>query len=284
MGEAAVPHHERSKVPLCRRHEVPVCELPVRADRVRRVIQITCTRKEDIMADTTRHARARRKPGDAGPTEKMREYLEVIYYLAARGEPVISARLAEWMHVTPPTVADMVSRMEDRGYIVRDGHGEIALTDEGFALAEAMVRRHRILERFLVDVMGLQWHEIHEEAVRLEHALSPRMEARIEALVGQATTCPHGNPIPGRAAGYPGDVRLDQAKPGQTFTLLRIVEEAEEDTSLIRYLQGSNLVPGERFEITDTSPAYGITLRRGEHQITLSPQIAVYLWGEAGVT
>lgn len=236
------------------------------------------------MADTTRHARARRKPGDAGPTEKMREYLEIIYYLASRGEPVISARLAEWMHVTPPTVADMVSRLEDRGYIVRDGHGEISLTEEGFRLAEAMVRRHRILERFLADVMGMQWHEIHEEAVRLEHALSPRLEERIEELIGEAVTCPHGNPIPGRSSVYTGSVRLDQAAPGGTFTLQRISEEAEEDTVLIRYLQNSRLVPGEQFAIVDSSPVYGVTLRRDDHQITLSPQIAAYLWGDVAVT
>ena len=229
------------------------------------------------MAEATRHPRERR--GGDGPTEKMREYLEVIYYLAARNEPVISARLAEWMRVTPPTVTDIVQRMEKRGYIARDGRGEISLTDEGFALAEAMVRRHRILERFLVDVMGLQWHQIHEEAVRLEHALSPTMEARIEALVSGSTTCPHGNPIPGLGVGYPGDIRLIDVDAGNSFTLERIVEEAEEDSELIRYLQTNRLVPGERFDVTDSSASYGVTLRRGGQQITLPPQIASFLWG-----
>jgi DtxR family transcriptional regulator, Mn-dependent transcriptional regulator len=229
------------------------------------------------MGEATTHPRERR--GGDGPTEKMREYLEVIYYLSARNEPVIAARLAEWMRVTPPTVTDMVKRMEQRGYISRDGRGEITLTDDGFGLAEAMVRRHRILERFLVDVMGLQWHQIHDEAVRLEHALSPTMEARIEALIGGSTTCPHGNPIPGLGVGYPGDVRLIDAEPGHTFTLARIVEEAEEDSDLIRYLQTSNLVPGERFDVTDRSSSYGVTLHRGGQTITLSPQIASYLWG-----
>jgi DtxR family Mn-dependent transcriptional regulator len=210
----------------------------------------------------------------------MREYLEVIYYLAARNEPVIAARLAEWMHVTPPTVTDIVKRMERGGYITRDARGEISLTDEGFLLAEAMVRRHRILERFLVDVMGLQWHQLHEEAVRLEHALSPTLEARIEALVSSATTCPHGNPIPGRGIGYPGDVRLANAEIGRAFTLQRIVEEAEEDSELIRYLQSTGLVPGERFEVVDRSPSYGVTLQRGEQTITVSPQVAASLWGD----
>jgi DtxR family Mn-dependent transcriptional regulator len=209
----------------------------------------------------------------------MREYLEVIYYLSARREPVIGARLAEWMRVTPPTVTNIVQRMEEQGYIARDGHGEIRLTDEGFALAEAMVKRHRILERFLVDVMNLPWHMIHEEAVRLEHALSPTLEARIEALVGDSTTCPHGNPIPGSGATYAGDTRLDQAPTGGGFVLQRIVEEAEEDSDLMRYLQTNGLVPGERFAVADNSPSYGVTLRRDGQMITLSCQIAAQLWG-----
>ncbi len=210
----------------------------------------------------------------------MREYLEVIYYLAARSEPVISARLADWLQVTAPTVAATVKRLEEAALISRDARGEITLTDEGFQLAEHMVRRHRILERFLVDVMGLPWHEIHDEAVRLEHALSPNMEARIEALVSHATTCPHGNPIPGNATGYVGSVRMDRAENGHRFTLLRIVEEAEENTELIRYLQTNGLVPGETFDVVDQSPSFGITVQRDGHVITLSPQISSMLWGE----
>ena len=233
------------------------------------------------MAGAQKHPSARRRHGQAGPTEKMREYLEVIYYLSARQEPVIGARLAEWMKVTPPTVTDIVQRMEKQGYIARDGRGEIHLTDEGFTLAEAMVKRHRVLERFLVDVMGIPWHMIHEEAVRLEHNLSPLMEQRIEALVGQSTTCPHGNPIHGSGAGYSGDVRLDRAVAGTALTLRRIVEEAEEDSELMRYLQLNGLVPGARFEVADQSPSYGVTLRRDGQTITLSPQIAGVLWGEA---
>ena len=94
------------------------------------------------MTEAQKHSAVRRRHGQAGPTEKMREYLEVIYYLSARNEPVIGARLAEWMRVTPPTVTDIVQRMEKQGYIARDGRGEISLTDEGFTLAEAMVKRH----------------------------------------------------------------------------------------------------------------------------------------------
>ena len=234
------------------------------------------------MAETQKHPSVRRRHGQAGPTEKMREYLEVIYYLSARQEPVIGARLAEWMNVTPPTVTNIVQRMEDQGYIARDGRGEISLTDEGFTLAEAMVKRHRVLERFLVDTMGVPWHMIHEEAVRLEHNLSPLMEQRIEALVGQSTTCPHGNPIPGSGVGYTGNVRLDRAEIGAVFVLRRIVEEAEEDSELMRYLQVNGLTPGASFELVDHSLSYGVTLRRDGQTITLSPQIASSLWGDIG--
>jgi DtxR family Mn-dependent transcriptional regulator len=232
------------------------------------------------MSEPQKHPTVRRRHGQAGPTEKMREYLEVIYYLSARNEPVIGARLAEWMNVTAPTVTNIVQRMEEQGYITRDGRGDIRFTDEGFTLAEAMVKRHRVLERFLVDVMGVPWHMIHEEAVRLEHNLSPLMEERIAALVGHSTTCPHGNPIPGSGVGYSGDVRLDRADVGMRFTLRRIVEEAEEDSDLMRYLQVNGLTPGSTFEIADQSPSYGVTLRRDGQIITLSAQIAGALWGE----
>ena len=232
------------------------------------------------MTETSKHPSGRRRHGVAGPTEKMREYLEVIYYLSARREPVISARLAEWMRVTAPTVTNIVQRMEEQGYITRDGRGEIRLTEEGFALAEAMVKRHRILERFLVDVLGVPWHLIHEEAVRLEHALSPTLEARIEALVGHSTTCPHGNPIPGSGTSYVGDTRLDQAAVGHTFVIQRIIEEAEEDSELLRYLQINSLTPGTPFKVVDNSHSYGVTLCRDDRTITLSPQIAAQIWGE----
>ena len=232
------------------------------------------------MNGSTPHVEARKRQGQAGPTEKMREYLEVIYYLSARSEPVIAARLGEWMRVTAPTVTNIVKRMEEKGYITRDGRGEIKLTDEGFVVAEMVVKRHRILERFLVDVMGIPWHMIHEEAVRLEPALSPLMEERIEALVGNSTTCPHGNPIPGSGVSYAGTARMSETPVGNEFTLRRIAEEAEEDTDLMRHLQESGMVPGVAFSVTNNTPSVGVTLARDGRTVTFSPQIARFLWGD----
>jgi len=222
--------------------------------------------------------RRRHLSGGDGPTDKESEYLEVIYYLSARNEPVIAARLAKWMGVQPPTVTHIVKQLEDKKLILRDAKNEIVLTEEGFELAEAMVRRHRILERFLVDVMRVPWDQIHEEAVRLEHALSPLMESRITELVGMSETCPHGNPIPGNCTTYPGDVRLDQAAPGKVFTVRRIVEEAEEDSELMRYAQANGLVPGTTFTVSDSSP-YGVTLQRDSQSVTVTPEVAASLWG-----
>jgi DtxR family Mn-dependent transcriptional regulator len=227
------------------------------------------------------HPRQRRQVGIDGPTNKERDYLEIIYYLAQRGEPVIAARLADWLNLQPPTVSHALQEMDKKGYIQRDKRNAISLTAAGFDLAEDIVRRHRTLERFLADVVGMPWHLVHEEAVRLEHALSPALEDRIYTLVGEMTTCPHGNPIPGRDPVPPDLIRLDTAQVGTLFTIQRIEEQAEEQTDLLRYLESNGLMPGNQLFIPDASPAYGITLRRCNHDITLSAEIAAVLWGES---
>lgn len=227
--------------------------------------------------------RRRRKSNEAGPTEKEREYLEIIYYLAQRNETVIAARLARWMGVQPPTVTHVLTQLEDRkGYIARNARGEITLTATGFAVAEQVVRRHRLLECFLLDVLHVPWYQIHEEAVRLEHALSPMMMERIEALVGNAMTCPHGNAIPLAEGGMPDLPTLQcltDVGAEVFFNVQQVLEEAEENIELMRYLQSNNLIPGRQFVIIDSSPSYGVTLRSCNHDITLSPEIAAALWG-----
>lgn len=169
--------------------------------------------------------------------------------------------------------------MQKKGYIQRNTRNEIALTPDGFSLAEEIVRRHRTLERFLADVVGLPWHLVHEEAVRLEHALSPALEDRIDTLVGAATTCPHGNLIPGSGADVAHLIRLDTVEAGGLFTIRRIDEHAEERTDLLHYLEDNGLVTGNQFFIPDAAPVYGITLRRCNHNITLSAELAAVLWG-----
>jgi DtxR family Mn-dependent transcriptional regulator len=226
------------------------------------------------------HPRQRRRAGADGPTNKERDYLEVISYLSQRDEPVIAAHIARWLAVQPPTVSYALHEMEKKGYIRRDDRAGITLTPAGAELADSVIRRHRLLERFLADVVGVPWHMLHEEAVQLEHVLSPLLEQRIGSLVGEAPLCPHGNPIPGGGATYVGSTRLDRTTAGQMFTVRRVDEEAEEQTELLRYLEANRLLPGQQFFIPDASPIYGVTLRSCNRDVTLSPEVAAILWGD----
>src|SRR5215217_7898671 len=134
-----------------------------------------------------------------------REYLETIYNLAVEGDPIVGVRLAEKFRVTPPNVAQVLKRMQSDGLIVMPGRGRgragegIELTDEGRAQAEVMLRQHRLAERFLSDVLGMDWVQAHEEAHHLERGMSPAIEERLMVLLGNPRTCPHGNPIPGKS-------------------------------------------------------------------------------------
>jgi DtxR family Mn-dependent transcriptional regulator len=215
------------------------------------------------------------------PTPREREYLEVIFYLAARDEPVIAARISEWLSVSAPTVSATLTRLTGKGLVARDETGGIKFTAEGYNLARAMVRRHRLMECFLVDVLGMPWEVIHEEAVQLEHSMTPLLAQRIEDLVGTALACPHGNPVPGNMESYSGTVRLDEAAAGLPFEIKRIVEEAEEDTNLMAYLFHNGLIPGTVVQVLNASAKYsGVLLQRADDQpVTLSREIAAAIWG-----
>ncbi len=194
----------------------------------------------------------------AESTASVQDYLGAIYDLAGSGQPVIGARLAKHMRVSPPAVTEALQRMGRAG-LIRIGAGkEVAFTKKGKALAEVMARRHRLLERWLTDGLGLNWTEAHEEAHRLEHALSPRVEERLAAALGMPSTCPHGNPIPGMAA--PPQTHpfpLDQARDGTTVVVERITEEAEADRRLLEHLWKHEIKPGTRLVIEEVAPWAG---------------------------
>jgi len=182
-------------------------------------------------------------------TAKVEEYLETIYNMAMEGEVVIGARLAEKFGVAAPSVTEMLKRLVRDGYVAMDDRRQVTLTSEGEALAEAVLRRHRLTERFLVDMLGMQWHEVHEEACRLEHFISGAMEQRVVAALGNPTTCPHGNPIPGAvdAQNYLANqhaLRLSQADTGAPLRILCISEVVEDEEELISYLNEKELKPG----------------------------------------
>jgi DtxR family Mn-dependent transcriptional regulator len=167
------------------------------------------------------------------------EYLQIIFWLHEAGLPMTGANIARAMQLSAPTVHEMVGRLERDGYITRDSDRSIAFTDEGLRHAQDTVRRHRLIERFLTDVLQIPWDEVHEEAERLEHAMSPVLEERMLAAIGDAKTCPHGHPIMvgARLDGVPlADVQL-----GAKVRVLRFENEAED---VLHYLKASGLEPG----------------------------------------
>src|SRR5438270_4772818 len=177
------------------------------------------------------------------------EYLETIYNMSAEDEVVIGARLERKVRFAPPTVTEMLERLVRAGYIKIENKRQVTLTEEGNQAAEAVLRRHRLTERFLVDMLGMQWHQVHEEACRLEHFISGAVEDRVIASLNNPTTCPHGNPIPGsveNARTYlkdQGAVRLSMLTIGDTATILLISEVVEDEEALILYLHDKGLTP-----------------------------------------
>jgi DtxR family Mn-dependent transcriptional regulator len=167
------------------------------------------------------------------------EYLQTIFWLQEAGLPMTGANVARAMQLSAPTVHEMIGRLERDGYITRATDKTLTFTDNGREHAEGVVRRHRLIERFLTDVLGIPWDEVHEEAERLEHAMSPVLEQRMLSAIGEAKTCPHGHPINvgERIVGVP----LGDVEPGASVRILRFENEAEE---LLHYLKDAGVEPG----------------------------------------
>ncbi|MBI2525346.1 MAG: metal-dependent transcriptional regulator [Candidatus Rokubacteria bacterium] len=191
-------------------------------------------------------------------TPAIQDYLGAIYDLTGGDKPVIGARLARHMHVSAPSITEALRRMQREGYIRLGERKEIRLTAKGRGIAETMARRHRLLERWLTDVLGLDWARAHDEAHRLEHALSPVVEERLAQLLGMPNTCPHGNPIPGMPvpeSHHP--VPLSQTAVGQRLIVERITEEAEADRQLLHFLWHSGIRPGACLTVSEVAPYAG---------------------------
>src|SRR4051794_16406132 len=173
------------------------------------------------------------------------EYLQTIFWLQEANLPMTAANLARAMQLSAPTVHEMIGRLERDGYVRRNPAKRLEFTEDGLEHARGIVRRHRLIERFLTDVLGIPWDEVHEEAERLEHAMSPVLEARMLAAIGNAKTCPHGHPIEAgrRIQGVP----LADVAVGASVRILRFENEAED---LLHYLKDAGLEPGEEGRLT----------------------------------
>ncbi len=202
-------------------------------------------------------------------------YLEAIYYIRAEGERVRSARLADWLSVSRPTVTVALRRMTRDGMVRLDTHKEIELTARGDQAAAAIVRRHRIMERWLTDVLGLDWVTADAEAERLEHAVSEVVEETLYRSLGRPKTCPHGNPIPGHSTMRASEVRLSALRPGETGTITRISEVAQREAPpLLQYLHERGLRPGTRITIEEVDEVGRTMQLRAARRLTLSTETA----------
>ncbi|HEX4202694.1 MAG TPA: metal-dependent transcriptional regulator [Ktedonobacteraceae bacterium] len=218
------------------------------------------------------------------------EYLETIYNMTMEDELVIGARLAERFQVPAPTVTEMLKRLVRDGYIEMDTKRHVVLTEVGNRAAEAVLRRHRLTERFLVDMLGMQWHQVHEEACRLEHFISGTVEDRVITSLHNPTTCPHGNPIPGQvpsARNYLKDkhaVRFSTLAPDEQASILCISEVVEDEEALILYLHEKGLTPGTQLVMLDPASATQeghtkeVKLRAAEREAHISQAIAAKIW------
>jgi len=195
-------------------------------------------------------------PGEHHPA--FEEYCECIFELQEDDVDVIQARIADRVQVSRPAVSEMMRRLETEGLITTDAG--IHLTDAGRALAERVVRRHRLAERFLTDVLQLSWAEAHHEAGRWEHVMSLAVEQAMDRLLGSPTTCPHGNPIPGSKYDAPDSTPLSSLNVGQSFTVNRITEELEFTPGLLDFLEESSIQPGHVGVLTAASPDGTVTV------------------------
>jgi DtxR family Mn-dependent transcriptional regulator len=196
------------------------------------------------------------------------EYLEMLFWLFEAGLPMTGANLARAMQLSAPTVHEMLGRLERDGYIARNAERTIQFTDSGREHAEHIVSRHRMIERFLTDVVGVPWDDVHEEAEQLEHAMTPRFEAYMRASVGDAKTCPHGHPI--RVGERIDGVPLADCEPGATVTILRFENEAED---LLHYLKAAGIEPGLRGEVA-SNDGETVTVESGAGVASVTSSVA----------
>jgi DtxR family transcriptional regulator, Mn-dependent transcriptional regulator len=193
------------------------------------------------------------------------EYCETIFELDEDDVDVIQARIATRIGVSRPAVSEMIKKLEGER-LVKTTAGRIQLTKSGQELAERVVRRHRLAERFLTDILGLSWAEAHKEAGKWEHIMSESVEAAMDRVLGSPTTCPHGNPIPGSAYEAPDHRRLADLDVGSGFTITRIPEELEFAPGLLEFLEASSILPGLKGTVTAASPDGTVTVEiQGRH-------------------
>ena len=222
--------------------------------------------------------------GTAEPSEVVSRYLEAIYYMWFEKEPLRSARLADWLGVSRPTVTVGLRRMTRDGLVRMNRLKEIELTEAGMRAAESIVRRHRIMERWLTDGLGLDWVTADAEAARLEHAVSEVVEQRLYEVLGRPQTCPHGNPIPGHSEVVANERPISRLAAGDRASITRVSEVAEREAPpLLAYLHQRDLTPGREILVSEVDEVgRTIVVRMADREVTLSHETASKVWAVPG--
>ena len=219
-------------------------------------------------------------PNIATLSEASKAYLEAIYELGEEGQRILQARVSERLGLAPATVSEGVKKLVADGLASVASDRELVLTDDGRALAETLVRRHRLAERMLVDILGIPWHLCHEQAEDWEKVMTPEVEAAILAKLEGDPTCPHGNPIPGTDSAIPwSDLRpVASMDVGDSGKLKRLLEDVELDHDVLKYLEDHRLVPGRDLTLVEVAPDGTRTLEVEGERGALGEPLADNLW------
>ena len=203
-------------------------------------------------------------------SDSIEEYLEAIHRFSAMPRGATTSRLAEHLGVKPASVTGMLRKLAQLGLITYRRYHHISLTKEGERKAHDVIRRHRLAERLLTDVLNIPLEEAHEEACKLEHAVSPTLLPRLATALGSPESCPHGHPVDAAARDH--TIALTDAPIGSTLPISRLEDESAE---VVRYLAERNLVPGERVTLREMEPLGGaVAVEAGGERHTLGYRLA----------
>lgn len=222
----------------------------------------------------------RPSPDLRGLNQASKEYLEAIYELGEEGQRVLQARIGERLGLAPATVSEGVKKLIADGLVQVEGKRDLALTDEGRLLAATLVRRHRLAERMLVDILNIPWHLCHEQAEDWEKVMTSEVEEAILAKLDGEATCPHGNPIPGAPSSVKwSDLKaVAEMKRGEMGRLTRLLEDVELDHDVLKYLEDHSLLPGRDLTLVDIAPDGTRTLQVDGSNVALGQRLADNLW------
>ncbi len=205
-------------------------------------------------------------------------YLKTIWELSQEGSSSSGSRMAAELGVTPPAVSLALRRLAKEGFLKFGREGKISLTAKGRQTAEDLIIRHRLIEKLLAEVLGMEWYKVHEEAEKLEHAVSPEMEERLFKLFGRHATCPHGNPL-GKAAlrKIENAVLLFEAPAGMPATVVRIYEK---DRTFLEYLNRLGITPQGSLEVAEKMPDDTLKLKIRGRTVTVGKKASTRIWVE----